>query len=324
LASHPSVLRQGLRAQFKYLIITPFRCMAAVGKLDEAVIVLDSLDQCMDVAFQYELIQLIVSQSWISTHAHVRWIVTTRWESRIRPLMSDVDWPIADRVDFELVTDTMRDEGVGRTLKQGFADIRRIFAHQLATDRNWPPSQFVDAISAAAMENLDLASFILHFVADKRANDPRGRLEKCLEWIQACANPRSKDPLYTLDFLYHQLLSEIPPSELHTTLLVVGLRILYPMLSDFGDLDILGLDKRTFYRLFKGLHPLIYVSRSRAEVSYHIRHNSFKEFLLDIRRSGALCLHDGQIHYSFATWALQMLSKPHMEGLDFLSINCQL
>jgi hypothetical protein len=270
----------------------------------------------MDVAFQYELIQLIVSQPWISTHGRIRWIVTTTRESRIGRLLSNVDWPTADRAEFELVTDEIEDEGVGQTLKQGFAHIRRMFAHQLATDRDWPPRQFLDAIFAATVpvENFDLASFILHFVADERANDPRGRLEKCVEWIQACGIPRSKDPLYTLDFLYRQLLSEIPPSELHTALLEVGLHILYPMLSGFGDLDILDLDKKSFYRLFKGLHPLIYVSRSRAEVSYHIRHNSFKEFLLDIRRSGALCLHDGQIHYSFATWALQMLSKPHMEG----------
>jgi hypothetical protein len=90
---------------------------------------------------------------------------------------------IADRVDFDLVTHQMVYQGVSQTLNQGFADIRRIFAHQLAADRHWPPSQLVDAISITAMENSDLACIMLHFVAE-RANDPRGRLEKCVSWIQ--------------------------------------------------------------------------------------------------------------------------------------------
>jgi hypothetical protein len=93
--------------------------------------------------------------------------------------MSNVDWPIAYRVDFDLATSGMKNEGVVRTLKQGFSDIRRIFAHQLATDRDWPPRQFVDAISATAMDNFDLASFILHFVADKRQQSSRPPTEMC-------------------------------------------------------------------------------------------------------------------------------------------------
>jgi hypothetical protein len=112
--------------------------------------------------------------------------------------MCDADWPIADRLNSELVTSTMEHEGVARTLKQGFADIRRIFAHQLSTDKNWPPSQFVDAIAATAKENFYVASFILHFIADEFANDPRGRLKKCISWIHGCGGPGSKDPLRIL------------------------------------------------------------------------------------------------------------------------------
>jgi hypothetical protein len=229
--------------------------------------------------------------------------------------MSDTDWPIVNRVDLELVTNTIKDRGFARTLKQGFDDIRRIFAHQLATNGHWPPSQFVDAISAAAMDNFDLASFILHFVADKRANDPRGRLEKCVEWIQACGIPGSNDQLRTLDFSYHRLLSEIPPSELRAAMLLVGLHILYPLLSTRDILTIFNVDKESFYRMFTGLHPLIQVYRSSpGNPSLEIRRPSFKEFLLDVRRSGALCINDGEIHYSVASWALQVQSEPPMKG----------
>jgi hypothetical protein len=230
--------------------------------------------------------------------------------------MCNVDWLIADRVDFELVTEAMEDEGIAQTLKQGFADIRRIFAHQLATDKHWPPSQLVDAVSAAVRENFDLASFILHFVADERANDPRGRLEKCVSWIHACGVPRRKDPLHTLHFLYRRFLSEIPP-ELHTALLLVGIHILYPMLDASEVLGILDLDKKPLYRLFKGLQPLTHVSDpSRRTPLFSIRHTSFKPLFLDVRRSGALFHHDGQTHYAVATWALKTISISHAIGKD--------
>jgi hypothetical protein len=111
MASHPSALRQGLRAQFKYLIITPFRSMAATGEPFMASILLDSLDQCLDLAFQSELINLIVLHHWISPRLRIQWIVTTE-KSHIRPLACDADWPTASRVDFELVTASMKDEGV--------------------------------------------------------------------------------------------------------------------------------------------------------------------------------------------------------------------
>jgi hypothetical protein len=71
-------------------------------------------------------------------------------------------------------------------------------------------------LQPAAKETFDVASYILHFVGDKPANDPRDCLEKCVKWIHACGIPESKDPLYTLDFCqwYRQLLSGIRPSEL--------------------------------------------------------------------------------------------------------------
>jgi hypothetical protein len=98
-------------------------------------------------------------------------------------------------------------------------------------------------------------------------------------------------------------------------MLMVGLCILYPTLHIIHILAIFNLDKKSFYGLLQGLHPLIRVSDpSHRTPSCYTRHPSFKEFLRDVRRSGPLCLPDGRIHYSVASWALRVLSEAHMQG----------
>src|SRR5262249_27428830 len=151
-------------------------------------------------------------------------------------------------------------QDVYSVLEDGFHNIREQYWDMIGVsdDEAWPSETQLKQLATAASGLFVFASTVLKFVGEDNQEGRRGdleawgtpvsRLELCLKTISSRAAGEI-NPLSSLDLLYQQILSTIPPSTLPITMRVLGLCILFPD-SSFRAQDIsnfFSLDQATFY-----------------------------------------------------------------------------
>ncbi|KAJ3575017.1 hypothetical protein NP233_g1386 [Leucocoprinus birnbaumii] len=320
LVNDPAILDMNLSTQFKRLIIEPFHVIMTThpeSVTQPLLIILDGLDECRDRVDQRTLIELVGTHVRTVDNFPLIWMICSRPESHLRIMILNPHWNISCHREMLKVDEQEAQQDALRILERGFFDIQRTFEYQL--DEDWPPEHYVGNIAAAASGHLGFVSFIIRFVADERANDPKGRLEKCIRFLDGFGAPGAISPLHALDLLYHQIFSEIPKEYLHHTMNILALFILYPddKLSALQLANLMGLDQASFYRSLDSLYAVLDIpppkeANARMLVMYHA---SLSDFLKDPRRSTRFCLNDDELHYQVGLRSLQIL-KHKSGGFD--------
>ncbi|KAJ3565535.1 hypothetical protein NP233_g7568 [Leucocoprinus birnbaumii] len=318
LANNPAIFSQNLRIQFRYLISHPFRTLftASDSSPETITIFLHALDRCQSKNIQREICELIVDQARCSHHFPLNWILYGLDPS----FGSNADWPLGRGLDHELVAhEADISKNTLHVLQKEFSFIRQKFGYELGSHMPlWPPAQWLRDIAIVLSGDPGSISFIIHFVSDVLASDPRGRLEQCMELIYGFSAAGNTNRSQLLDAFYNHLLSDISHEDRIDALSIVslifreGTRISSPIeLSNF-----LGISKKRFYKSLRSLHSVVEVPLLQpvTQPSPSLRHSSFRVFLLDPRRSGKNCLRDGDIHFHVAARCLTWLS----ESLDRL------
>ncbi|KAF9450728.1 hypothetical protein P691DRAFT_435028 [Macrolepiota fuliginosa MF-IS2] len=304
LAEDSSILDKNWRAQFKELIIEPFRILMTEypdTTREPLVIILDGLDECKDKEAQCEFIELISTHVRQVDEFPLRWMICSRPESHLKTMLSNTDFRIVcERQELE-IDDAAAQQDVRRLLEAEFDKIRKKYKGRLPV--GWPPEQHLRYIAVAASGHLGFASFILRFIGDDQYS-PGDQLEICMKFLGGGGTVGAMNPLHALDLLYRQILSDVPADVLATTMRILGFLILHNhrRFSASDDAKFLDIDEVTFRRSLQNLYSVIYVPPADEfnTIPLRIYHASFSDYLNDTSRSGRFCLNREIVKYDVA------------------------
>ncbi|KAF5346544.1 hypothetical protein D9756_010035 [Leucocoprinus leucothites] len=289
ITADPLILDKSRRVQFKELIIKPF--LATTFHHQPLLIVLDGLDECNDRKAQCEFVEMISLHVWNERNLGLRWMICSRPEPDLKAVFSSRDSKAICRQQRLVIDDEEARNDVLSILWKGFEEIRERYPDQLAKD--WPVESQVRFIADRASGHHGFASFILRFIGDRDYDDPSGRLEVCLRFLN-CAGGENANPLRALDLLYTQILSDVPIDILPTTQRILGLIAFYGarLMTNIALANFLGLDQASFYRALRHLHSVVFVPPAEYAHSSSIQvyHKSFIDYLKDPTRSGKFVL----------------------------------
>lgn len=175
-----TLVLKSLARQFEELIALPFQELASNGKrLDERVIFIDGLDECMGAEAQCEIIETVVT-SVRHRSAPFRWAFFSRPEPHIQAAFARNDaaslclqktLPVSRQADGEIET----------YLRSGFQDILR--HHNLSIPHRWPSEEDLHILVAAAAGLFIYAASVLRFVGRDESSGPEEQLQAVLAAI---------------------------------------------------------------------------------------------------------------------------------------------
>ncbi|EKM75287.1 hypothetical protein AGABI1DRAFT_116487 [Agaricus bisporus var. burnettii JB137-S8] len=303
LESDRTILQKNRATQFKELLIDPFQHIMARDPstaLRPLLIVLDGIDECKDQHAQTEFIELVNSHVRTVPRFPLLWIISSRQQAHLKPLLLQLH---CEREDLRM-DDKESQQDVECVLRDGF---RRIYEKYRANfDTHWPPENDLLRIIEVSSGFFAFGSNIIDFVGDSQVHNPESQLKTCMKFLDRRTHV---SPLQALDLLYHQILSEIPPESLPTTMRVLGMSILYPhhSLPAQAQANFFSLDRHELIQAFRGLHSVLDVPSALDAHTYsiHFLHTSFADFLKDAERSRGFCIKPAKVHFDIALHALQ-------------------
>ncbi|KAJ3553050.1 hypothetical protein NP233_g12734 [Leucocoprinus birnbaumii] len=318
LRGDPMILDKNRRIIFKELIVDPFKELMPSRPL---IMLLDGLDHCNDRKAQSEFVEMITEYARESEGLPLRWIICSRLEHHLMNTFMKCG-TICQHIQVD-IEDEEAKQDVIQMLTSGFEEIRKRYQGDLEEDSStygdvlqvaqteqhanlaqgsdmlgevdeWPQKDQFRLIADKSSGFLMHAACILEFIADDK-RDPQSQLQDCLRFL---VNPLTWEcpcPLSSLDLLYHQILSDLNPSLRGTALRILHM---WAVAYNHSGLDItiktilddLQINRRTFFRSVQGLHSVMRIPSvsAKAELGEKLQayHNSFRDFLLDPRRSG--------------------------------------
>lgn len=318
IADDQSILEKTLRAQFKKLIVDPFRALMIQNPLivqDPLLIVLDGLDECNNEDAQCEFINLISEYVRLTNPSPLLWLVCSRPEWHLKRIFSRADFSIGCKHE-ELTADAAVDkEDVYCILRDGFREIQKKYfwdIHGAGRDKPWPTEAQLQQLADKSGGLPILVSTILRFVGDPDAGDPEGQLRVCLSFLGNSRTPNAANPLHGLDLLYRQIMSCVPPDMLPLTKRILSFCLSAPEYLKAQTLaNLLELDQTTFYRALRKLHSVLEVPPSDLAHARPLKfiHASYGDFLRDPARSGKFGVDEAQARCDIAVHLVRLYNR---------------
>jgi hypothetical protein len=166
----------------------------------------------------------------------------------------------------------------------GFRDIRQQYPASFEADEEWPNKAQLARVAQAASGFFVFASSMLQFIADEDCSDPKGQLQRCLQFIDDTSKPRENNPLSQLYLSYQEILSDIDPDVLLRTTRILQLLTVQSVDQKFSVqhiADSLNMDLSTFHLALEGLQSVLRISPAEfQEQTIEFYHTSFANFLL--------------------------------------------
>ncbi|KAF5347977.1 hypothetical protein D9756_010168 [Leucocoprinus leucothites] len=229
LSMDSTILEKRLPLQFQRLIDEPADALRRIEnsnvKPRPALLLLDGLDECSAHEAQRELIESFTSfaSSVKARQLPFVCIVTSRPEWQIVSIFNAPDLTSGVWQE-ELPMDTPEAcQDVSVVLRDGFRHIKNKHSDAFSADVEWPTRTDVQMIESVASGNMLFASLVVTFVDD---DHPTTQLELCLKSLQGKLTSDERNPFDPLAALYRGLLLSIPPTLLHTALLVLYFQLL--------------------------------------------------------------------------------------------------
>jgi hypothetical protein len=281
-AADPYLLEKDIPAQFKTLLVDPFRTLHAEDPFEHPIlIILDGLDECKSKAAQCQFINLISDHVQLRANSPLLWFICSRSEWHLKRMLSDADFGVqCQRADISADDDEARAD-VLLVLRDELEDIRRRFHDRLP--QNWPGDNAINQLAQGCSNLFIVVTTITRFIGDENHADPAGRLQACLAFLQDQAPDATPNLFGALDLLYTQILTDLTPIDLPIVMNILCLRVLYPGTNLCASLhaNVLGLDEATFYRTLNGMHSILLIPPLEHADEYGIQfyHASFQDFL---------------------------------------------
>ncbi|KAJ7190689.1 hypothetical protein GGX14DRAFT_579596 [Mycena pura] len=276
MESDPAIVDRSLVNQLQALIIEPCRNSAPPQPM---IIVIDGLDECEGHDIQEEILRS-VAHAMHEEHISLRFFVASRPEPHITEIFRE---PALEKFHHSLFIDQSFKD-VRKYLEDEFNRIRREHRFTMATIPS-PSSETIEGLVEKSSGYFIYAAIVIRFIDDRNFR-PTDRLETVLG-IKEC---NSESPFDSLDQLYLQILSFVPPdsrSQLLRILTVIGAGLL---LHPFHIEQLLELKMGDCHLILRGLHSIVSVPAPEEGVDGGFictgYHASFLDFLNNSTRSG--------------------------------------
>jgi Cdc6-like AAA superfamily ATPase len=334
LENDPKLFERNLSSQFNKLITEPSKVLRpriSLKKNKPLVIIIDGLDQCMDAESQLELLQLIDdSIRRPENRCPFKWIISGRpvahwFEVLSRPDNQHLEMSMDDP---EAIEDVKK-----HIIEAGFRDILRqnphLFGEDGASSEEWPTMAQAMKLANTASGSFMVASCMLQFIADPARADPKGQLQRCLEFIDDPRRPRENNPLSPLYLVYQHILSNIKSGNFTATSV---LQILAVEAGDrvFEAQDVaisLNLDLSALYRALDGLQSVLKISpiasQGRTIEFYHPSFVNFLQHRVDPSRTMSLT-HIQEVSAGRTTDDGADLGKLIPDYIESMALTCKL
>ncbi|KAJ3575438.1 hypothetical protein NP233_g1106 [Leucocoprinus birnbaumii] len=314
----PTILQKTPDIQFQKLIIDPFLILAKsriASNAQRILIVLDGLDKCSDRAAQSDFVTIISHHAQLSSQLH--FLICSCPEPHLEVAFSKPETQAITVQEKLEVEDTEAQSDAYQLLLKGFGEIRLRYPDQL-TD-NWPAPAQTRLIADRALGHLGFASFILRFIGDESYDDPSSQLEVSIKFLECSRAPEAINPLHSLDLLYTQILSDIPPAILPTMQSILAFSVFY--LDIVGRpwnlcawATFLGLSQASTYSALRCLHSVMVIPSptDATHSDLQVYHSSFTDYLKDPARSGKSALDENMLPpISVITRSIKWLDHTH-------------
>ncbi|KAJ3557967.1 hypothetical protein NP233_g11605 [Leucocoprinus birnbaumii] len=313
LSRDPKVLKRSIKEQFRLFISEPLYRDGVFKDLGRKVlIIIDGLDECEGIDAQCEIISLIGRELACHPKSPLFWVVASRQETHIKGAFADLHRAIYRELEIPMDSDqACRD--VEAFLNDRFQQIRRKYARNFSSDEPWPSERNFLLITDRARGMFIFAKLVADFVGDHHYADPISQLERVL-WVIERSRLSDSNQFQTLDTLYTEILSAVPPEMLPTLL-----RLLWCLPKDFQDWDgslvidccFWGIKQTEAYATFDKLHSILLIpepiSIGRARLSPY--HKSLIDYLANPLRSGRFTTNSDDLQAQAYNQALYILNQ---------------
>ncbi len=298
IALDPSMLKKGMKEQFRLFIVEPFG-NKGIGKEEGPWgVLLDGLDECEGVDQQCQTVQLVSEFVLKFPQSPLVWIISSRPEPHIVTTFTDEEVALSRWSECMPINSTEACLDVESYMRTSFEAIRKRFPH---VSCYWPTeSQFLK-LANGALGLFVFARTAFRFMEDADYADPVSRLDLLLSIIDHLGVTVTDDhPFALLDALYTQILTSIPATVWQTTKRILGFILCtqsdstedglsYPLFSQtiLGTSIIFDLKQSAVYGSLHKLHSVLKIPPSkRAHKSgASFFHSSFADYLTDPTRS---------------------------------------
>lgn len=308
ISQHGTVTRQGLRNQWKELILRPLARLSGQPILT-LTLVIDALDECEHEEDIGTLLQLFVEAKDITT-ANLKVFVTSRPETPIRIGFRDMS---------EIIYQDLVLHDIPRSIVEH--DICVYLTHELVTIRkernlpsHWPNHDTTDLLVQKSNGLFIYIATACRFIRDKDWL-PEEQLSLILQDDVLGDSPTSRlDNMYTQVLIYSVLRNKVGKEKDRLSkrfkLIVGPIVILFDVLTSHELSHLLSISESQVDVTLNSLHSVLNIPKDKL-LPIRLLHPSFRDFLVNPERcqDSDISIDEATVHESLAQNCLHVMSK---------------
>lgn len=277
-----------LETQFRELIDRPVR---DIKTLPYPLIGIDGINECEDSTVQEKLLTIIGNS--VKSNLPLLFLFLSRPEPHIEALFTRKFGQFTQQLILETSPESLGD--ISRYLRAGFADIRQRHRHYIRNvPQPWPSEHDLWMLCDRSSGHFIYGMTVLKFVGGDEYLNPVEQLNTILQRSPSTRPILYSSPFSEIDQLYLQVLSSHPDVPQLCRILALLVTTDFNLYFSFLD-DLLKFDQGTTAASLYNMHSLIKITRlDSIDRRSPFHHASFREFLLDPRRSQSFFIDTGK------------------------------
>lgn len=306
IAQDNSITRQGLRNQWKKLILEPFKKLSNCRGLNFTLIV-DALDECEDEEDIKLILQLFVETKDL-TDVKLKILITSRPEMPIRTGFQDMTDIVYQDLVIHDIPRSIVEKDISVYLEHELRIIRR--THQISS--SWPDEKDIQLLVHKSECLFIYVATACRFIGDQYW-PPQERLPLILQGSNTSGGSQ-------LDYMYTEILkqslfqsrSHQERAELSTRFkhIIGSIVVLLDVLSATALAKLLSVSTEQVNVTLRPLHSVLNIPKNQ-DFPIQLLHTSFRDFLLDGKRCQDVYINldEDIIHENLINNCLRVMSK---------------
>ncbi|KAF5317795.1 hypothetical protein D9619_012659 [Psilocybe cf. subviscida] len=296
-ANNPLIFCAPLERQIKTIILPALFTLfpstqATSGPYNSMLLIIDGLDECMDIGMQQLIVRLFISLLAATTTAtRHKILIVSRPESHIVSTFSRVE--IARHVHHLCLDKWNSIADISIFLRAELEEIKRTHPLKSYLGPRWPSDDALRKLLHKSFESFAYASSAIRYISSHDRH-PDTSLSSLLSLSPDCAYEAHAE----LDLLYRHILESLDEMTRHIVLKILSLHSCTPFLSIQVIASILHEETSVVELAVVKMSSVIRLGRPLHQhsdyVGFSYYHTSFRDFLLDEKRSAGLYLYSSK------------------------------
>jgi hypothetical protein len=309
ITEYSEISSRSLRDQWHHLVLGPLSKLSGNDGHFLCILVIDALDECEDENDIRIILKLLAEFQSVKT-VRLRAFLTSKPEIPIRNSFKQI--PIAQHKD--CVLHDISRSTVDHDIRILFQNDLRIIAEEQFLDLDWPGKPIIKHLVLRASGLFIWAATACRFIREGRQFSE----ERLATILESSSSDAAGTPEKHLDEIYVTILRHtISPKfgdkeaeELSRKLkyLLGIIAILLSPLSTQSLGSLLDISQGKVNQILNDLHAILDIPNDPAR-PVRLHHPSFRDFLLDLKRSEAFWVEEHQAHHTLATQCIQIMSE---------------